>query len=201
MKAWALAALVLVLAAPGPGVAKEKALRFKGELVTDEALGITVDADPAKTLVVVLSPRHRYGLVLPFAEDWEFFQEGQALLRGHSGLVNLTLAAFETDEKPEAHLQEKRKLLEAPPAGKGITRMEMVSFKGQQVLRNEVDGGSFSSEFRGVTIVHYFVAKAAQGVLYELHLSVVVDPKKRAAFDDKAWLQYAVVGFNVGDLR
>lgn len=177
---------------------KEKALRFQGAVVADDALGISVAPDDAKKLVAVRSTRYRYGLVLPYAEDWEFFRDGPALLRGHSGLVNLTLTAFETEEKPDAHIEEKRQLLETTPAGKGITKMETVSFKGQQVLRNEVDGGSYSSELRGVTIVHYFVAKAAKGVLYELHLSVIVDPGKGVAIDDQTWLQYLALGFMVG---
>lgn len=184
-----------------PPRAKEKALRFTGEVVIDEALGISVAPDPGKKVIGVLSSRYRYALVLPYAEDWEFFREGRALLRGHSGPVNLTLSAFETDEKPEAHLAEKRHLLETTPAGRGITRMETASFKGERVLRSEVDGGSFSSEFRGVTIVHYFVAKAANGVLYELHLSVTVDPRKGEAFDDTRWLQFVALGFDVGERR
>ena len=161
-----------------PPTAKEKSLRFKGDVVVDDALGISVAPDEKKKVIGVLSSRYRYMLLLPYAEDWEFFREGQALLRGNSGLVNLTVSAYETDEKPEAHLAEKRQLLETTPAGRGITKMETVSFKGQQVLRNEVDGGSYSSKFRGVTVVHYFVAKAAKGVLYELHLSVTVDPRR-----------------------
>ncbi len=150
-------------------------------------------------LVAVLSERYRYGLILPYAKDWTFFREEHALLRGNSGVWNLTLAAWETDEKPADHLAEKEKLLRTTPAGKGITKMETRSWKGEQVLRNEVDAGAFDKNFRGVTVVHYIVAKSAKGVLYELHLSVVVDPRKPAAFVDKDWMNYAAVGFNVGD--
>ncbi len=199
VKRLALAVLAVALLAPAPGAAKERTLRFKGELVIDDELGISVGPDERKQLIAVLSPRFRYALVLPYSRDWEFSREQGALLRGRAGLWNLTVAAWETDEKPDDHLAETRRRLEASPAGKGITKMETVSFKGQRVLRNEVDGGSFSREFRGVTVVHYFAAKAANGVLYELHLSVVVDPKKRDAFVDKDWLGYATVGFNVGE--
>ncbi len=200
MKKLALLALAALLLAPSAGIAKEKTVRFKGAFVADDELGISVAPDGQKKLVAVLSPRYRYGLVLPYSAEWEFFREGEALLRGHSGLWNLTLAAWQMDEKPEDHLAEKKKLLETTPAGKGITKMEVVSWKGQQVLRNEVDGGAFDESYRGVTVVHYFSMKSAKGVLYELHLSVVVDPKKKDAFVDADWMNYAALGFRVGEL-
>lgn len=193
----ALAALVLV---PALATAKEKVVRFRGAYVVDEDLGISVAGDEKEKLVAVLSPRYRYGLVLPYAKDWEFSREEHALLRGHSGLWNLTLAAWKTDEKPEDHLAEKKKLLETTPAGKGVKKLEVVPWKGARVLRDEVDGGAFDPKFKGVTVVHYFATKAAKGVLYELHLSVVVDPKHRDAFVDRDWMNYAAVGFRVGDL-
>ena len=175
MRKLALAALTVLTLLPVPGASKEKVLRFTGAFVVDDDLGISVGADEKKRLIAVLSPRFR------------------------SGLWNLTLSAWDSHETPAEHVAEKKKLLETGPAGKGMKKMETLSWKGQQVLRNEVDGGAFDERFKGVTIVHYFVAKSAKGVLYELHLSVVVDPKKRDAFVDADWVNYAAVGFLVGD--
>jgi hypothetical protein len=196
MRTIALAGLAVLALLPGVGAGKDRPLRFRGEFAVDEKLGIAVNASDDKRAIIVLSEPYGYSVILPYAEDWEFFREKGALIRGHSGLVNLTVAAYETKEKPEALLAERKRQLETTKAGTGIKRMEIVSFKGRQVLRNEVDGGAFAPEFRGTTVVHYFGAKGEKGVVYELHLSVVVDPKKRERFDDRAWLQYVALGFN-----
>ena len=199
MRKLALVLLAGLALLPAVGGAQPEVVRFTGATVSDEDLGIAVSGDREYGLVGVVSPRYRYALVLPWATDWKFYREGRALLRGNSGPWNLTVTAWETDEKPADHLVEKREFLEKNPAGRGIKKMEILSWKNERVLRNEVDASELDSTFKGVVVVHYFAAKSAKGVLYELHLSVVVSPQERGAFVDEDWMNYAAVGFRVGD--
>jgi len=182
---------LLVAASAAAG---ERSVRFTGKDLADDRLGILVGGTDAKDLVAVVSPRFHYGLILPWG-DWEFSRTEDSLLTGHSGLVNLTLEGFRSSETPEATLAARRKWLETTPAGRGIRRMELVSFEGQKVLRNEVDGGAFAKELAGATVVHYFAARAWKDDLFVLHLSVVVPPGKEKAFDDERYLRYVAVGF------
>ena len=191
---WILGLSILFFAAGA--AAGERTVRFTGEDLSDEHLGILVGGDDDRKHVAVLSPRFHYGMTLPYGE-WEFSRTEDSLLTGHSGLVNLTLQGFRSDETPEAHLAARRKRLETTPAGKGIRKMAIVSSGGQKVLRNEVDAGAFAKEFEGATIVHYFAAKAWKNELFVLHLSVVVPPGGRKDFEDERYLGYLTRGFRV----
>jgi hypothetical protein len=171
-------------------------LRFTGEFLNDGALGISVGSNADKTLIAVVSQRYRYGMILPYAEDWEFFREGDALLRGYSGQINVTLQAYTCQEGPEAHLADKRKMIETNLAKSGLKKMELVRYKVEPVLRNELDLGAIDPKYRGASQIHYFVAKRSDGVTYEFHLSVVVGPEERARFDDTRWLKLVAIGFS-----
>jgi hypothetical protein len=196
MKTAAIVALLALGLLPAAAAGGERPFRYRGGFVEDETLRIAVNASDDKRAIVVLSQAYGYAAILPYAEDWEFWSEDGALLRGNSGPVNLTITAYRSKEPPEALLAARKRHLETTEAGKGIRRMEIVSFKGRKVLRNEVDGGTFDPRFRGATVVHYFSARGEKGVVFLLHLSVVLDPKRREGFDDKEWLGYAALGFN-----
>ncbi len=174
---------------------------FKGRLVQDKRDGITIAGDKDKGLIAITSLRFHYSLVLPYAEDWVFTLEGGSLLKGHSGLINLTLSADRNDETPEQYLKTHKRLLLANPAVKGVEKMEMVAYKEEPVLREIQDGEAASGDkkFRGVRVYHFFTAKRWKRDLFLLHLSKVVPPKE--TFNEKQYLGLVTMGFGVDFMR
>lgn len=203
-KAGALLLVVMLVALhAAQAVGAERTLRFTGKTVQEEAGGITILGRKDRGLLAVTSTRFHYALILPYAENWVFTLDDSSLLRGNSGLVNLTLSAFETDKKPAQFLEGYKKRLEQSERVKGVEKSEIITVNNEPVFRNVVDGEIVggSAEFRGVKIVHFFGAKRRDSVIYLLHLSRVVPPKERESFKEKTFLDMVTAGFQVDFMK
>lgn len=192
-----LAAAVLSLLC-GSALAGEE-YRFHGEPVQDASSGLTILGAKERGLVAVTSARHHYSLVLPYGEDWSFSVEEGALLKGRSGLLNVTLSEETADGSPDRTLAGVKERLSEPGRVKGLEKMELTAFKKEPVLRSVVDAhaATGSDEFRGVKLFHVFGAKRAGKGAYLLHLSRVVPAAEAAAFDVKPLLSLVTTGFRV----
>lgn len=181
----------------------ERTLRFTGKTVQEEAAGITILGKKDKGLLAVTSSRFHYSLILPYAEDWVFILDDSSLLRGNSGLINLTLSAVETDKKPAQFLEGYRKRLEQSERVKGMEKSEIITVNNDPVFRNVIDGeiAGGSAEFRGIKMVHFFGAKRRDSVMYLLHLSRVVPPTERETFTEKTFLDMVTAGFQVDFMK
>ena len=178
--------------------------RFTGELIQDPRTGFTVIGEKKDGIVAVTSARHHYSLVLPWGDDWKLTaDEDGALLKGTSGLVNLTLSVAESDEPPERFLRSLQARLKDSGQLKGVEKSEVVTFRKEPVLRILVDAEAASGrrEFRGVKMVHVHAAERVGNVVYLLHLSRVIPAEEARAFDDKLLLSFATVGFRADFMR
>jgi hypothetical protein len=194
-KLLAAAALTLLC---GSALAGQE-VRFHGEPIQDAPSGLTVLGAKERGLVAVTSARHHYSLVLPYGEDWTFSVDEGALLKGSSGLLNVTLSEETADGSPERTLLGVKERLSEPGRVKGLEEVELTAFKKEPVLRTVVDAraATGADEFRGVKLFHVFGAKRSGKGAYLLHLSRVVPAAEAAAFDVKPLLSLVTTGFRV----
>jgi hypothetical protein len=177
--------------------------RFKGETIEDHRDGFTVVGKKDDGLLAVASNQLHYILMLPFAEDWTFTTGEPALLKGNSGLTNLTLSVEACAETPEQHLRTLQAALAKSGDLKGVEKSEVVTFRDEPVLRVVMDGevASGKHELHGVKMVHFYTAKRWGRVVYVLHLSRVIPAKEVSAFDEKPLLSFVTLGFRVDFMR
>lgn len=198
-----LFAVVVALLCASASASGGREHRFTGKMIQYGETGLTVMGEEKEKIIVVSSLRHHYSLVLPYGVDWVVSEDDDPLLKGNSGLVNVTLSAEETDESPERHLQGVKARLSEPGRIKGLEKLELVTYRKEPVLRNVVDGekASGSREFRGVKILNVFTAKRWGKVVYLLHLSRVIPAADAASTDEKPFMNFATVGFQVDFMR
>lgn len=178
-------------------------LRFSGEMVQEPKSGFTVLGEKKDGIIAVTSAGHHYSLVLPWAGDWTFTLDDSPLLKGTSGLFNLTLSVEETGETPARYLRTVQARLADSGRMKGVEANEIVTFRKEPVLRIMVDaaGASGRSEFRGVKMIHLHAAERVGRLVYVLHLSRVIPAEEVGKFDDKLLLSFATVGFRTDFMR
>lgn len=193
------AALVTLCTAARAGVE----IRFSGEAVQESKSGFTVLGEPKEHVVAVSSARDHYSLILPWTEDWIFTLDDAPLLKGQSGLFNLTLSVEECDESPERHLRALQARLGQSGLLKGVEKSEIVTYKKEPVLRLVVDaeGASGRSEFRGVKLLHLHAVERVGRRCYVQHLSRVIPAEQAKSFDDKLLLSLVTVGFRADFMR
>jgi hypothetical protein len=181
----------------------DQELRFRGEMVQEPKTGFTVLGEKKDGIIAVTSAAYHYSLVLPWQEEWTFTVGDSPLLKGSSGLVNLTLSVEECDESPEDHLRTVKARLADSGRMKGVERSEIVTFKKEPVLRMMVDAAQASGkrEFRGVKMIHLHSVERVGRLVYVLHLSRVIPAEEVAKFDDKLMLSFATVGFRSDFMR
>lgn len=194
------AAALLVLGTPAHA---GQEVRFSGEMVQDSKTGFTVLGEKKDGIIAVTSAAHHYSLALPWTEDWAFTQGEAPLLKGASGLYNLTLSVEECDESAEQHLKTVQARLAESGRMKGVEKSELVSFKKEPVLRILVDAATASGkrEFQGVKMIHLHSAERVGRLVYVLHLSRVIPAEEVASFDDRRMLSFATVGFRSDFMR
>jgi len=177
--------------------------RFHGEMIQDDRTGLTVIGEEKDRIVAVTSARHHYSLVLPWTEDWRFDVADAPLLKGTSGLLNLTLSVEECDESAKSHLRTLQARLAEGGRLKGVEKSEIISHRGEPVLRLVIDAAAASGkrEFRGVKMVHLHAAERVGRLVYVLHLSRVIPADEAAQFDGRPLLSFATVGFRADFLR
>lgn len=177
--------------------------RFTGDMIQDERSGWTVVGEKKDGIVAVTSAQHHYSLLLPWTDDWSFTQGESPLLKGTSGLVNVTLSVEESDEPPARYLRALQARLTGSGRMKGVEKSELLEHRKEPVLRMMVDAAaaSGSEEFRGVKLIHLHAAERVGGVVYVLHLSRVIPADEARTFDDKLLLSFATVGFRADFMR
>ena len=178
-------------------------LRFSGKTVQDPKTGLTILGEEKDRAIAVTSLRDHYSLILPWTEDWRFTVGRSPLLKGASGLVNLTLSVEECDETARQHLETVQRQLAESGRLKGVEKSEIVTFRKEPVLLIVLDAAaaSGSAEFKGVKMIHLHAAERVGRLVYVLHLSSVIPAEVAASFDEKPLLNFATLGFRADFMR
>jgi hypothetical protein len=184
-------AAAATLAAPPDGIPADAYGYTPGKPGVDAHAGVVVTSDASGPMRVGLVGA-RCAVTLPRAEWW-LWRDGETL-RGHAGLLNLTVEGGPSDLAPRAALEGWRDRLRAQ-LGDAIERAEITGGDDGLVLAVLTDvGRAGGGVFAGVHQLALFAAKRRGPDLVLVHLSSVLPPGAPPP-DEAAWLGYLTRGF------
>lgn len=167
-------------------VKKTNQIRFTGEKVLDKATGLAVTADESGSVIAVTNSKYHYGLILPYSKEWVFDCDIEGhLLRGNSGLMNVTVDLTEYSGTPESYLEEHKDYLNEPGRVPGLVDSQIIPRNDFSVLKTKLDLGQVAEEQQGKVQLNYFIAKKWENELYMLHYSDIIEEAKIQDYNEE----------------
>jgi hypothetical protein len=169
-------------------------MRFRGSEVWNSKAGILIKGNEKERLLLLNANLH-YVLVLPYSTDWVFNNEDPHHLKGNAGTLNMDVQITDAEVSPDEHLAQLQEYLlhESPIASK----VDLITHKGDTVLRAESDGASIDPVLKGFKHVNFYRVKTWGQYQYKLHFSKVVLPNGPDPVSDEKILDFVTKGFFV----
>jgi hypothetical protein len=186
-------AAATMLGAPPDGIPADAHAYTPGRPGVDRRAGVVVTSDANGPVLVGLVDAG-CAVTLPRAEWW-LWRDGDTL-RGHAGLLNVTVEGGPSDLAPRAALEGWRDRMRAR-FGDAIERAEITGGEDGLVLAVLTDvgrAGAGGAAYAGVRQLALFAAKRRGPDLVLVHLSSILPPGAPPP-DEAAWRGYLTRGF------
>lgn len=196
MRQGRIAALALLVASTAFGADR---VVFTGSKIVDPGGEFQITPMGQKEAIVFVSRPGRFAMVLPYEERWEFVFGGPDFVRGHGGLVNVSVQILPDTWKDDAtFLEEVKSGLLKNKGANGTINARITEFAGSQLVLSIADAEVVSKDpsFKDVKQYNYFATRLAGGSRLRYHLSLVVQEGK-PGIDPNSLVRNATAGFRV----